>query len=52
LPFKFRDKNITITLSAASTLFKDSDSPEIVLERLHLALNNGKKFGPNQITWK
>ncbi|NIY93655.1 GGDEF domain-containing protein [Vibrio diazotrophicus] len=52
LPFKFRDKNITITLSAASTLFKDSDSPEIVLERLHIALNNGKKFGPNQITWK
>jgi hypothetical protein len=43
---------ITITLSAASTLFKDSDSPEIVLERLHTSLNNGKKFGPNQITWK
>ncbi len=52
LPFKFRDKNITITLSAASTVFKDSDSPEIVLERLHRALSNGKKFGPNQIIWK
>ncbi len=52
LPFKFRDKNITITLSAASTVFKDSDSPEIVLERLHLSLSSSKKFGPNQITWK
>ncbi len=52
LPFKFRDKNITITLSASSTLFKDSDSPEIVLERLHTSLSNSKKFGPNQITWK
>jgi len=52
LPFKFREKNITITLSAASTIFKDSDSPEVVLERLHHALSNSKKFGPNQLTWK
>ncbi len=52
LPFKFRDKHLTITLSAASTVFKDTDSPEVVLERLHIALTKGKKFGPNQLTWK
>lgn len=52
LPFKFRDKSITITLTAASTGFKESDTPEIVLDRAYRALGEAKKYGPNQIAWK
>ncbi|EEX37633.1 diguanylate cyclase [Vibrio sp. A11] len=52
LPFKFRDKQITITLSAASTHFKEADTPEIVLERLHRSLQEMKPYGPNQLAWK
>ncbi|MGY3568977.1 diguanylate cyclase domain-containing protein [Vibrio paucivorans] len=52
LPFKFKDQSITITLSASSTTFKDSDTPEEVLERLNRKLSEAKNFGPNQLTWK
>ncbi|EEX42942.1 GGDEF domain family protein [Vibrio furnissii CIP 102972] len=52
LPFKFRDKSIIITMTAASTCFKESDTPETVLERVHRALVEVKKYGPNQIAWK
>ncbi|WP_070962780.1 GGDEF domain-containing protein [Vibrio sonorensis] len=52
LPFKFRDKQLTITLSASSTEFKESDTPEEVLERLNLMLREAKSMGPNQLIWK
>ncbi|WP_159738733.1 GGDEF domain-containing protein [Vibrio atypicus] len=52
LPFKFRDQNLTITLSAASTAFKESDTPEELLERLNLFLKEGKTIGTNQLVWK
>ncbi|NOH78936.1 GGDEF domain-containing protein [Vibrio sp. RE86] len=52
LPFKFRDRNLKITLSAASTAFKDSDTPEEVLERLNLCLNEAKNIGKNQLVWR
>ena len=52
LPFKFRDQNITITMSIAATTFKDSDTPEVVLTRLNLALKETKQNGTNQILWK
>jgi diguanylate cyclase (GGDEF)-like protein len=52
LPFKFRDRNLTITLSAASTAFKDSDTPEEVLERINLCLNEAKSIGKNQLVWR
>lgn len=52
LPFKFRDRNLTITLSAASTAFKDSDTPEEILERLNLCLNEAKTLGKNQLVWR
>ncbi|MCG6283317.1 GGDEF domain-containing protein, partial [Vibrio diabolicus] len=45
-------KSITITMTAASTCFKESDTPETVLERVHRALVEVKKYGPNQIAWK
>ncbi|KGY13860.1 diguanylate cyclase [Vibrio tubiashii] len=52
LPFKFRDRNLTITLSAASTSFKDSDTPEEVLERINLCLNEAKTLGKSQLVWR
>ncbi|MDN3696585.1 GGDEF domain-containing protein [Vibrio clamense] len=52
LPFKFRDQSITITLSASTTSFKDSDTPEIILERLNCSLNEAKNLGTNQVVWK
>ncbi|MEZ9231827.1 diguanylate cyclase [Vibrio amylolyticus] len=52
LPFKFKDKNITITLSASSTLFKDADTPEEVLDRINRNLSEAKNLGSNQIVWK
>ncbi|RTZ15404.1 diguanylate cyclase [Vibrio aquaticus] len=52
LPFKFRDRNLMITLSAACTTFKDSDTPEEVLERLNLCLNEAKSLGKSQLVWR
>ena len=52
LPFKFRDRNLTITLSAASTAFQGSDTPEEILERLNISLNSAKAIGSNQFIWK
>ncbi|OLQ91715.1 diguanylate cyclase [Vibrio panuliri] len=52
LPFKFRDQNITITATAVSTRFKDSDTPEEVLERLRAMLREAKGIGLEQLIWK
>ncbi|MGF1695039.1 GGDEF domain-containing protein [Vibrio kyushuensis] len=52
LPFKFKDKSISITLSATSTLFKEADTPEEVLERINRNLLEAKNLGTNQIVWK
>ncbi|MFW7523895.1 GGDEF domain-containing protein [Vibrio ostreicida] len=52
LPFKFREQNLSITMSTSSTAFKDSDTPEGVLERLNRFLNEASHSGPNQLIWK
>lgn len=52
LPFKFRDQHLTITLSAASTSFQESDTPEELLERLNRLLKEGKSRGASQLMWK
>ncbi len=51
LPFKFKEQNLTITLSAASSHFKGSDTPEEVLDRLNLRLRKAKAIGPSQFVW-
>ena len=51
LPFKFREQNIMITLAAVSTSFKESDTPEYVLDRLGKMLADAKKRGTNQLNW-
>ncbi|MCE0493046.1 GGDEF domain-containing protein [Vibrio salinus] len=52
LPFKFRNKSIQITLSAASTEFIESDTPEEVLDRIRHYLNEAKESGSSQFLWK
>ncbi|MCL9782788.1 diguanylate cyclase [Vibrio sp. S4M6] len=51
LPFKFRDQNIRITLSALSDCFKDSDTPDDVLGRLELGIKQLKVGSGNQLIW-
>ncbi|PFG55472.1 diguanylate cyclase (GGDEF)-like protein [Vibrio sp. ES.051] len=51
LPFRFREQNLTITLTAVSTSFKDADAPEHVLERLRKMLSDAKKRGTTQLNW-
>ncbi|USD66621.1 GGDEF domain-containing protein [Vibrio sp. SCSIO 43136] len=51
LPFRFREQNIQITVSIASAAFKDSDTPEEVLDRLNTALRQSKRSGTNRISW-
>jgi diguanylate cyclase (GGDEF)-like protein len=52
LPFKFREQNITITVSVSVSAFNDPDTPEEIMERLNLALSEAKQKGSNQIVWK
>nr|WP_321279119.1 diguanylate cyclase [uncultured Vibrio sp.] len=51
LPFKFREQSIMITLTAVSTSFRESDSPEQVLGRLGKMVRDTKKLGKNQLNW-
>jgi diguanylate cyclase (GGDEF)-like protein len=52
LPFKFKDQQITITLTAASVSFKQNDTPDDILSKLNHSLLQAKKLGPNQLAWK
>ncbi|WP_368502000.1 diguanylate cyclase [Photobacterium sp. 1_MG-2023] len=51
LPFRFRDKNVTVTASVGATLFDDSDHPGTVIERSQKALNSAKHAGRNHLIW-
>ncbi len=51
LPFKFREQNIMITLTAVSTSFKEADNPEYVLDRLGNMLRDAKQRGNSQVNW-
>ncbi len=51
LPFKFREQSIMITLTAVSTSFRESDTPEYVLDRLGKMLGETRKLGINQLNW-
>ncbi len=51
LPFKFREQNIMITLTTVSTSFRESDTPEHVIDRLGKMLQETKKLGASQLNW-
>ncbi|MEI8631822.1 GGDEF domain-containing protein [Vibrio sp. PP-XX7] len=52
LPFKFKEIELTITVSAVSVSFQENNTPEEVLERLYHQLLKSKSTEPNQITWQ
>lgn len=52
LPFKFKQQSITITASVSITGLNDSDTPEILLDRLNSALSEARRKGSNQLIWK
>lgn len=52
LPFKFKDQSITITASISTTRLEDSDTPEILLDRLNTGLAEARRRGTNQFMRK
>ena len=51
LPFRFREQNITISVSIGATLFADNDTPSDVIERTDKALYSAKSTGRNRMLW-
>ncbi|GAL07669.1 GGDEF domain family protein [Photobacterium aphoticum] len=51
LPFRFRDRNVTISVSIGATLFEGNDTPTAVLERTEKALFSARSTGNNRLLW-
>lgn len=51
LPFRFRDKNVTISVSIGATLFEANDTPPDIIERTEKALISARSAGNNRILW-
>ncbi|ELR63326.1 GGDEF domain family protein [Photobacterium marinum] len=51
LPFRFRDQNVSITVSIGATLFHGNDTPDDILERTGKALFSAKTAGNNRMLW-
>ncbi|WP_371929369.1 diguanylate cyclase domain-containing protein [Photobacterium sp. CCB-ST2H9] len=51
LPFRFREKNVSVTASMGATLFDDNDTPSSVIERSQKALSSAKNAGRNHLIW-
>ncbi|PSW01675.1 GGDEF domain-containing protein [Photobacterium lipolyticum] len=51
LPFRFRDQNVTISISIGATLFEGNDTPTDIIERTEKALYSAKSAGRNRMFW-
>lgn len=51
LPFRFREQNVSITVSVGATLFHGNDTPDDILERTEKALFSAKSAGDNRMLW-
>lgn len=51
LPFRFRDQNVTISISIGATLFEGNDTPTDIIERTEKALYSAKSAGRNRMIW-
>ncbi|WP_432453869.1 MULTISPECIES: GGDEF domain-containing protein [unclassified Agarivorans] len=49
LPFRFKEKQVSITVSIGATLFKDSDKPLDAFERADQALYESKSSGRDKV---
>lgn len=52
LPFKFKDKRLSVTISLGASLFTEQDNTVDVLERADIALYRAKENGRNQLIWE
>ncbi|CAM3600097.1 Response regulator PleD [Vibrio aerogenes CECT 7868] len=52
IPFKFKDKELKITVSSISVPFLDNESPDETLERLYQQLYKLKDQGPDKTVWQ
>ncbi|PKF51488.1 GGDEF domain-containing protein [Enterovibrio nigricans] len=51
LPFKFKNKRLTVTVSIGASMFMNKDNTVDVLERADSALYNAKHNGRNKLVW-
>jgi len=51
LPFRFKEQNVSITISIGATLFEGNDTPADITERTSKALDNAKNSGRNRFIW-
>ncbi|MCW8331317.1 diguanylate cyclase [Photobacterium sp. SDRW27] len=51
LPFRFREQNISISVSIGATLFAGNDTPTDIVERTDKALFSAKSTGSNRMLW-
>lgn len=51
LPFRFREQNISISVSIGATLFAGNDTPSDIVERTDKALFSAKSTGRNRMLW-
>ncbi|MGF1732973.1 diguanylate cyclase [Photobacterium kasasachensis] len=51
LPFRFRDQNVSISVSIGATLFDGNDTPTDIIERTDKALFSAKSTGHNRMLW-
>ncbi|EAR54422.1 hypothetical GGDEF domain family protein [Photobacterium sp. SKA34] len=51
LPFRFKDQNLSISVSIGATLFEGSDDHHVVIERTVKALASAKSAGTNRLIW-
>lgn len=51
LPFRFREQNVSISVSIGATLFDGNDTPSDVVERTDKALFSAKSTGSNRMLW-
>ncbi|WP_061014643.1 GGDEF domain-containing protein [Photobacterium leiognathi] len=51
LPFRFKDKNISVSVSIGATLFEGNDDHHTVIERTEKALVSAQNAGTNRLIW-
>lgn len=51
LPFRFKDQNLSISVSIGATLFEGNDNHHVVIERTVKALASAKSAGTNRLIW-
>ncbi|WP_410000090.1 diguanylate cyclase [Photobacterium sp. TY1-4] len=51
LPFRFREQNVSVTVSIGATVFDGNDTPSDILERTDKALQSARHAGKGRILW-